>query len=135
MDLVEMTVVVHLGDGADERELADAARQLRSELLRHDVEAVRPAVVGAQAGQGAKSGLLIAVGTLLVSLAPHALSAVLTAFQTWADRDAARGVEIRLGEESFVGSGLTRAQQDALIAGFLERTLAAQPPEPADGDA
>jgi hypothetical protein len=135
MGFVDMEFVVRLGPDADDREVAEGAGQLRRELLTHDVEDVRFAEVRGESREGAKSGAVAGVGTLIVTLGPQAISAVLAALQTWADRDAARSVEIHFDGDSFVGSGLTRKQQDALVAGFLERTAQAQAAEPTDGEA
>lgn len=135
MGFVDMEFVVRLGQDADDREVAKDVGRLRRELLKHDVEDVRLAELHGDSREGAKSGAAAAVGTLIVTLGPQAVSAVLAALQTWADRDAARSVEIHFGGDSFVGSGLTRKQQDALVAGFLERTAQAQAAEPTDGEA
>jgi hypothetical protein len=53
--------------GADDEELAEAARRLRAELLELDVTGAEPAPAPAGAGpEGAKSGGVMAVAGLLV---------------------------------------------------------------------
>ncbi|CAG6398985.1 hypothetical protein NMG29_11630 [Streptomyces cocklensis] len=136
MPFVDVEVVVGLGADADASELFVATGRLRRQLLELDVEDVRLSPSGAGVRQGPKSGTEVAVGALAVTLAPHVFATVLGALQAWADRSKARSVEIRLGEESFTGSGLTREQQDALVAHFVARTGAQDVPEPGgDGGA
>lgn len=103
--------------GADDEELAEAARRLRAELLELDVTGAQPAPAPAGAGpEGAKSGGVMAVAGLLVQFAGHdVLTAVISAIQGWLGRQRSRSVRLTIDSDSIEITGATSAEQARLI--------------------
>src|SRR5438093_7736974 len=101
--------------GADDEELAEAARRLRAELLELDVTGAEPAPAGA-GPEGAKSGGVMAVAGLLVQFAGHdVLTAVISAIQGWLGRQRSRSVRLTIDSDSIEITGATSAEQARLI--------------------
>jgi hypothetical protein len=100
--------------------LADLTRNLRAELLGIDTEDVRPATVPAPAG--AKAGETIAVGALVVSLTPVVVTAVIDVVASWLRRQPT-DIEVEIDGSRLKGE-VTRQQQDALVAAYLDRVKA-----------
>ncbi|MFJ9665780.1 hypothetical protein ACIRPP_14365 [Streptomyces sp. NPDC101219] len=121
MAYVQIHVIVNTGPEADERERAEGTAQLRKLLLQVGVEEVR-----LQRDEGrppnTKAGNGIVLGAMLVTLAPHVFSSVVSLFQTWSERAAGRSVEIVEGERSLAASGLSEVEQRELIDDFRRRT-------------
>jgi hypothetical protein len=103
--------------GADDEELAEAARRLRTELLELDVTRAEPAPAPAGSGpDGAKSGGVMAVADLLVQFAGHdVLVAVISAIQGWLGRQRSRSVRLTIDGDSIELTGATSAEQARLI--------------------
>ncbi|MFG3108193.1 hypothetical protein [Streptomyces tendae] len=121
MNTAHIRIVAHAGPGADEKERHEASRQLREMLLRQRVEQVVPARSGS-APPGSKAGDLVATGTLIVTLVPAVIGAVVATVQAWSERAAGRSASLVLGEDSLELTGLSAGQQQQLIDVFLERT-------------
>ncbi|WP_399886280.1 hypothetical protein ACGH7X_17500 [Streptomyces sp. BBFR51] len=121
MDTARLRIAVIAGPDADEKERVEASRQLREMLLRQRVEQVGPAGTKT-APSGSKAGDLVVVGTLIVTLAPAVLKAVVATVQAWSERAAGRSALLVLGEDSLELNGLSGREQQRLIDGFLERT-------------
>lgn len=134
MNTAEVRIVANTGPGSNERELAEATRQLREMLLRQRVERVVP-VHADDAPLGSKAGDLVVAGTLLVTLAPAVISAVVTTAQAWSQRRAGRSASLVLGENSLELTGLSAEQQQRLIDRFLEVTERADEEGTPDGAA
>jgi hypothetical protein len=101
--------------------LAELTRNLRAELLRIDIEDVRPATV-VPAPAGAKAGEAIAVGALVVSLTPVVVTAVIDVVASWLRRQAT-DIEVEIDGSRLKGE-VTRQQRDALVAAYLDRVKA-----------
>lgn len=114
-----MRVVVTGGRDADADELAFLTGQLRRRLLELDVEDVRHERSGLSAPQGAKSGELIAVGALVVSLAPTLLPPVLGLVETWMRSRPVRTVKIEADGRVLELGHASPEQQQRLVEAFL----------------
>jgi hypothetical protein len=102
--------------GADDEELAEAARRLRAELLELDVTGAEPAPAPAGRPEGAKGGGVMAVAGLLVQFAGHdVLTAVISAIQGWLGRQRSRSVRLTIDSDSIEITGATSAEQARLI--------------------
>ncbi|MCX4826863.1 hypothetical protein OG883_45330 [Streptomyces sp. NBC_01142] len=123
MACVQIRVIVDTGPETDERERVEGTAQLRKLLLQQGVEEVRLQRDGDQP-PGAKAGDGIVLGAMLVTLAPHAFSAVVSVIQAWSARASGRSVEIVEGERSLTASGLSEQEQRELIDDFRRRTAA-----------
>ncbi|WP_405905732.1 MULTISPECIES: hypothetical protein [unclassified Streptomyces] len=134
MKAAEVRIVADTGPESDERELLNATQQLRQMLLRQRVEQVTLAYTDG-APDGSKGTDLVVLGTVLVTLAPHVITGVVTTVQAWAERSAGRSANLVLGEDSLELTGLSQGQQQQLIDEFLQRTSNAGEEGTSDGAA
>ena len=104
-------------EGADDEELAEAARRLRAELLELDVTGAEPAPApGGASPDGAKGDGVMAVAGLLVQFAGHdVLAAVISSIQGWLGRQRSRSVRLTIDSDSIEITGATSAEQARLI--------------------
>ncbi|MFC8661924.1 hypothetical protein [Streptomyces sp. NPDC057199] len=128
MTCAKIHVIVDTGPKSDDQERAEGAAQLRNLLLQQGAEEVRLQRDG-DVPTGTKAGDGIVLGAMLVTLAPHAFSAVVSTIQAWSARASGRSVEIVEGGRSLTASGLSEQEQRELIEDFRRRT---GPPE--DGE-
>lgn len=105
----------------DDARLEELTASLRRELSELDVAAVER-VEDEAAPEGAKVGEVLAIGALVVKVARSAASVagVVRALQDWAARGG-RTVKLDVGGDTIEVTGASRAQQDRLIAAWIER--------------
>jgi len=101
----------------DDDLLARMTGDLGDEVLELDVESVTRPTVPPPAGS--KAGEALAVGALLVAVAPALVEGLMTVVASWLSRQPA-GVTVRIDGQEFTGT-VTRAQRDALVDAFLTR--------------
>jgi hypothetical protein len=111
-----LILTLDAGAGADDEELVDLGRRLRTELLESDVGTVDPVHAGV-APAGAK-GDPVTLATLAVTLAPVALTAFMTTLQTWLSRHERASVTVERGGEKIVVTGSPSKEQQRLIETF-----------------
>jgi hypothetical protein len=105
----------------DAQETDELAHSLREELLTADsIDDVRPATAG-PAPAGTKAGEALQVGALAVSVAPVALQGVIDVVRHWSSRRPVRKVSVTIGDDTLTLEGATAAQQEQLVAAFLDR--------------
>jgi hypothetical protein len=104
-------------DGDDE-ELAELTRRLRAQLLELDVDAVDPLAEDTDPDRA--KGLGAVIGWLTVHLGGAGLREALAAVAAWATRTG-RTVEVSYGGDTLKVTGVTSAQQEQIINGFLDR--------------
>ena len=110
-------------EGADAEWLDDLSRYLRADLTELDVEDVAPLPIGA-APPGSRSGLVAAIGGILVSLgeAADGLASVVSAVRAWLQRgQAQRTVRLELDGDVLELSQASSADQERLVELFLSR--------------
>lgn len=111
-------------DGADPERLDTLAVFLRQELLQLDVADVTPLPAG-KAPPGARGWDATTAGGLLVAVgdAAEGLSRIISAVRAWLTRDGRTGRAIRLeiDGDALELSDATAADQDKLIALFIDR--------------
>jgi hypothetical protein len=103
---------------ADAEGLHDLSDNLREAVLDTDVDDVRPATAG-QAPAGAKSGEALAIGALVVTLAPTVVEGLMAVVSSWLSRQP-NEVEVEVDGHRFRGQ-VTRSQRDELVAAYLRR--------------
>lgn len=116
-DFEQLRIVVS-SDALDADARAELARNLRGELLNVDVEDVRPDASGPPPA-GAKSGEVIAVGALIVSLAPSLVPTVVDIVASWLKRQPS-DIEVEVDGQRLTGR-VTSQQRDAIVAAYLSR--------------
>ena len=85
-------------------------------VLDADVDDVQLATAG-PAPAGARSGELLAVGALVVTLAPTVVEGLMTVVSSWLGRQP-NEVEVEVDGHRFRGR-VTRAQRDELVATYV----------------
>jgi hypothetical protein len=94
------------------------ANNLREALLDADVDDVRQGTAGS-APTGAKSGEVLAVGALVVTLAPTVVGSLMAMVSSWLSRQPS-DVEVEIDGQRFRGA-VTRSQREDLVAAYLRR--------------
>jgi hypothetical protein len=101
----------------DDAHLLRASRGLRTELLRHGLEVEH--AVEDDPEEGAKSGALVAIGTIIATAAtPELVTLGIDTVLGWMGRQAP-SVEVELNGNRFKGP-VTMEQRDALVAAILD---------------
>ncbi|MGW5557042.1 hypothetical protein ACWER9_07450 [Micromonospora sp. NPDC003944] len=112
------------GIGYTPSEVAAMSRQLQSELLGLAVNEVSPAVAGSLP-DGAKALELVAVGALVVSMAPELVTPVVDVLASWLRRQPAE-IEVEIDGQRLRGV-VTRRQREALVSAYLEKVASGTP--------
>lgn len=97
--------------------MAELGRQLRTELLDLDVEAVNPVRAGTVPA-GAK-GDPVTWATLAVTLAPLALTEVMKTVQAWLTRHERATVTVESGSEKITITGSLSKEQQSTLDAFI----------------
>ncbi|MGW4731937.1 hypothetical protein ACWEQC_22690 [Streptomyces shenzhenensis] len=118
----------------DAEELESLTGQLRRLLLELEVADVRRVRSDGLPPEGAKSGELLAVGALAVSLAPAVLRPVLRLVETWMQNRPVRTVRVELDGRSIDIGHATSEQQQRLLEAFLAGAGASGDSEPPSSD-
>lgn len=125
-----LTVALRLegGPDTDAQELDELTLRLREELLLLDVQAVEPLHQG-EAPPGTRGADLIAIGSLLITLAKSAdaLKPVIGLIQSWLHAQPARSVELQIAGDTLKLSGVSSDEQARLIDLFVQRHLVDKP--------
>ncbi|MEU8661428.1 hypothetical protein [Actinoplanes philippinensis] len=103
---------------ADIDDVHELTHNLREALLDTDVDDVRQDTAG-PAAVGAKSGEALAVGALVVTLAPVVADHLMQVISSWLSRQADE-VEVEVDGQRFRGR-VTRAQREQLVSAYLRR--------------
>jgi hypothetical protein len=113
---------IHLacGPDADDEEVAEAASQLRRELLDLDVEAVETPRAG-EPPEGTRAVEVAAVGSLLVTAGPQFLAAVIGVVRAWLGRSQQRSIRLELDGDVLELTGLPTDQQRTLANEWLRQ--------------
>jgi hypothetical protein len=103
----------------DEDELLRLSGQLRRSIAELDVADVRTARTAGEAVPGAKSGELIATGTIVVTAASFVLRQVLQLADTWLRNRPVRGIRVELPGRSIELGHASADERERLIDAFL----------------
>jgi membrane-associated two-gene conflict system component 1 (EACC1) len=107
-----------LAPEADAESVQDLTHNLREALLDADVDDVRPATAGPPP-PGAKSAEAVALGSLVVTLAPTVLENLFSMVSSWLSRQSA-DVQVEIDGNRFQGR-VTNSQRDELLRAYLSR--------------
>jgi hypothetical protein len=114
-----LALAVDLGLDSDAEETAQAAMQLRAELLELDVDSVESAADG-DPPQGAKGIEAVAAGTLIIKLVESSgLRALAAVISGWLDRDKSRSIKLQIGSDVLELTGASSADQSRLIEHWI----------------
>jgi hypothetical protein len=120
VESIELSLAVEGGPDTDAREVSDLTASLRKRLLEldvNDVELVRSEDVP----EGAKPGDAINLGALLVTLAPAAMTAVVTFLKDWLATRPVRTAKVTIDGDSLELSNVSTEDQDKLAQAFIAR--------------
>jgi hypothetical protein len=118
-----LTLTVDSSRGTDEEDRAELARRLRQALFDSDVDAVEFAETG-QLPVGAK-GDPASLYSVIVSIAPAAVTALAATLQLWLSRHDRAVVTVESGGEKLSLTGTLSNDQRDLVEAFLKRHKAA----------
>jgi hypothetical protein len=104
--------------GLDAEGLTELVRNLGEAIQAVDVDEVRPGTAGLVPA-GGKSGEVLAVGALVVTLAPTVIDALMAVLSSWLSRQP-RDVAVEIDGQRFSGP-VSRSQRDQLVAAYLRR--------------
>ena len=118
---VVLGVQVAVGLDGDAEDVAQAAMQLRRELLDLDVDAAGAREAG-EPPPGSRAVDLAAVGALVVNLADsQMLAAVVTAVRSWLAGSPRRSIKLQLGDDALELTGVSSKEQRRLADEWLAR--------------
>jgi hypothetical protein len=114
-----LTLSVNAGRDADDEESTELTRRLRQYFLDREVDKVEFAG-SASLPAGAK-GDPVTLTSLVVTLAPVALTGLLTMLQSWLTRHERATVTLESGGEKLTLTGTPSREQQQTLAAFLNR--------------
>jgi hypothetical protein len=117
--ITQLTIQVEAGPEGDREEQAELGQSLRKDLLDLNLDTVDPVRTSAIPA-GAK-GDSVAIGTLVVTLAPIFLTELMKALQSWLSRHERASVAIETGSQKIVITGNPSIEQQRLIEFFVSR--------------
>jgi hypothetical protein len=91
---IELTLLVKPAADADPEELDHATRSLRAELQDLPIDSISLATAG-EVPAGAKAGDAVAIGSLVLSLAPIVMPVLIDFLKSWIARKEGRLIVIR----------------------------------------
>lgn len=117
-------VQVAVGPDGDVEEVAQAALQLRRELLDLDVDVAGVPGAG-EPPPGSRAVDLAALGALVVNVADsELLAAVVAAVRSWLAGSSRRSVKLELGGDALELTGVSSREQRRLADEWLDRHTA-----------
>jgi hypothetical protein len=121
----QLTLQLETADAASSEELDELARGLREELLQLEVHSVEPAQAG-PAPAGTRAGDIAEIGNLIVTVAQSAAAIVslVTAVQSWLNRNRRGTVILAVGGDELKLSGLSTKDQRELVNNWIARRVA-----------
>jgi hypothetical protein len=126
-ELETIMLQVAVDAATDQDEIDELTLRLRRELLELDVRGV-DLPRGGEAPPDSKVGEVLAVGTLLVTLAKSvgAVDSIARTVRSWLHGHPERTVELAIGGDTIKVTGASSAEQDRLIDAWLERHAATE---------
>ena len=121
-DLIQIVLQLDAGSDADAQEVDGLTRRFRQQLLELDVQSVDRREAG-EAPPGTRGDPILLLGGLVVTLvrSPETLKGVVRAIQAWMANYQTHTVELQLDGDVLKVSGPSTAEQQQLIALFVER--------------
>jgi hypothetical protein len=116
----QLVLAIQARPDVDLEELEHLTAQLRRGLLELDVESVELAR-GEPAPPGARAVDPTTIGTLIVTLAPTTIQALVQLVRGWSTGRRVGSVKITLGDDSLELTNASQADLDRLTTAFLER--------------
>lgn len=118
----QATLTLNPAREADGEKLERLTRQLRSELLELDVEAVE-LTRGGKAPPKSKAGDAITWGTLLLTLAASGgvLTTLIQVLQSWLTRHEQRSLTLEIDGDRLEITGISSKEQRRLVEAWLHR--------------
>jgi hypothetical protein len=103
---------------ADEQQLSELTGRLREDLIDAGAESVER-LRGGEAPAGSK-GDAVTLASLLVALAPTALTGLIAALQSWLTRHERTSLTLQKGEQKITVTGTLSKEQQQIIASWLQ---------------
>ncbi|MEX3103459.1 MULTISPECIES: hypothetical protein [unclassified Streptomyces] len=106
---------------SDDEELSSLSIQLRRSLTELDVADVRSASATGTSRPGAKSGELVATGTIVITAASFVLRQALLLADTWLKNRPVRSIRVELDGRSIELGHASASEREKLIDVFLQQ--------------
>jgi hypothetical protein len=116
--MAQLTLSVESGPGTDQQESAELARRLRQVILDSDVD--RADFVRSGSPPPGSKGDVVTLASLAVTLAPVALTGLITTLQSWLSRHDRATVTVESGGEKLTLTGNLSREQQQTVAAFLD---------------
>jgi len=111
-------ILLTVGGEADEQRLSELTDRLRDDLIDAGAESVER-LRGGEAPAGSK-GDAVTLASLLIALAPPALTGLIAALQSWLTRHERTSLTLQKGERKITVTGTLSREQQQLIADWLQ---------------
>ena len=124
--LTELSLKINrTADAEDDEELEHITRRLRKEILELDVEDVDLVKTG-EIPDGARSGDIITLGSLLITLASSAgvLPNLISTVQSWLKRNEGHSITLEVDGDKLEVKGISSQTQQQLIDEWLKHQKA-----------
>jgi hypothetical protein len=108
------------GPSADEEVRGELMRHLRRQLIESDFEG-RIEMARAESTPVGAKGDPVSLSTLAITLAPTALSGLMTILQVWLSHRQHASVTVESGDRKLTLTGTPSKEQQALVETFLSR--------------
>jgi len=120
-DAVQLKLILHAPQGADDEALDRLTQQLRQEILELDVEDVD--LVEAGEAPGRAKGDAMTLGTLLVTAlaSSGALPSLFGLLESWLTRHSLRSATLEIDGDKLEVKGVSSREQQALIEAWMSR--------------
>jgi hypothetical protein len=116
----QLTLAIDGGPDADAREVSELTAHLRQRLLELDVDKVE-LVRSTEIPADAKPGDAITLGSLLVTVAPAALTAVIGLLKDWLVNRPVQTAKVTIDGDSIELTNVSTADLERLAQAFVEK--------------
>lgn len=117
---IKLKLLIDAGPEADSERLEQLTHELRRELMDQDVELVEIPELKEKPPDGAKVAGIAEVGTILVTLAPSALSPVIGCINSWVGNKSAGEIVIDLNGQKLSLKNIPRSERQKLVSEFID---------------
>jgi hypothetical protein len=124
-NVTELSLKINRMLGTEDEEFEQVTRRLRKDILELDVEDV-DLVKTEELPEGARSGEVVTLGSLLVTLAASSgvLPSLINTIQSWLKRNEGHSITLELGGDKLEVKGISSQTQQQLIDEWLNHQKA-----------
>jgi hypothetical protein len=117
---IKLKLMIDAGPEADSERLELLTHELRRELMDQDVDLVEIPELKEKPPEGAKVVGIAEVGTILVTLAPSALSPVIGCINSWVSNKSAGEIVIDLNGQKLQLKNIPSSERQKIVSEFID---------------